>query len=124
MWYYYLVHYLPWALFIGPIVLWVFVRVRTERRWRWVLAPLCFAALGRSAVLVAATVATSTSNGWCASRLSVPIAWVFGDHLYYGPGEGPALVRMYGPVYAVVYAPTALAWRPTAALLMGTAINL
>jgi hypothetical protein len=124
MWFYYLVHYVPWLLFLAPAALWVYARVHNEQRWRWVMGPLAVSAIGLSAIMLLAMFPTAASNGWCASRLSTPIAWTLGDDLYPSPGEGPALVRMYGPVYALIYTPTALAWSPTAALLMGALINL
>jgi hypothetical protein len=66
----------------------------------------------------------SPRDVWSCSRMTPGVAWARGDQLYHPPGQGPLLVRMYGPVSAMLYAPTALMATPTAAVLAAAGINL
>jgi hypothetical protein len=47
-----------------------------------------------------------------------------GYRLYYRTGEGPMLIRFYGPAASMAYVPAALATTPTAAVFIGVLINL
>ncbi|HEY7088334.1 MAG TPA: hypothetical protein VH518_09620 [Tepidisphaeraceae bacterium] len=122
---YYVLQFLPTVLLATPVMIWMTMNLRTARAWRWMLVPIALAALLGAGAVLAAFIPGVTRDGWSASRLCHAISWVNGEPLY--PGDNPShavLVRMYGPVSAFVYLPTALAWRPTVALLAGAGINL
>ncbi|WP_428940916.1 hypothetical protein [Fontivita pretiosa] len=121
---YYLLEYLPIALLGAPVLLWIFLNIRKESHWRAGMLMLSWAALALSAARVVALLPYAPRDAWSCSRMTPGVAWAMGDRLYHPPGQGPLLVRMYGPVSAMVYAPTALLATPTVGVLAGAGINL
>ena len=121
---YYLLEYLPVALLGAPVLLWIFLNIRKESHWRAAMLALSWAALVLSAARVVALLPYTPPDAWSCSRMTPGVAWAMGDRLYHPPGQGPLLVRMYGPVSAMVYAPAALLPTPTAAVLAGAGVNL
>jgi hypothetical protein len=120
---YYLLQILPFfpVVAIGAWLIW---RIRARKPWDITLIIVSAAALVLTAlVLTNSMLRTRFDVGWAAPRLAPILSWVYGGKLYYRPGEGPVLVRLYGPVSSLVYLPVALARRPTQALYIGTAIN-
>ena len=47
--------------------------------------------------------ALTPTSGHSAPRLAPILSWVNGAKLYYPPGQGPVLVRLYGPVSSLLY---------------------
>jgi hypothetical protein len=123
MWFHFL-KWLPIALLAAPVLLWGYANLRTTRQARIALG--IASALGAIVVIlmIAAALARLPNDHWSASRLAPTVSMFNGYRLYYGPGEGPVLVRMYGPVPWLIYAPAALMPAPTPAMFAAAAINL
>lgn len=120
----FLLQYLP-AIVLGlPVMIWLYRQHRTEPQWRIVMAIVIGATALLALFLIASHLPIATRYVWSGGRLAPAVAWMCGYELYYPAGEGPVLVQMYGPVSAMVYAFTALASGPTAAILMGAFVNL
>src|SRR5688572_1315765 len=121
---YLILKHLPALLLAAPVLAWAYLNLRTPRQARALL--LAAAGLGAAVLVVvaAAALARVPTDGWSAARLAPPASLLRGYRLYYPPGEGPALVRMYGPVPWLLYAPAVALGRPTPAMLAAAGINL
>src|SRR4051794_32532544 len=94
---YYLFQFLPFVLVGVPLLLWAVLRIRTRRTWDRILTPLSVAALVLTALMMTrAMLQSRCAYGWAAPRPAPILSWVNGAKLYYPPGQGPVLVRLYG----------------------------
>lgn len=119
----FILDFAPEILIIAPIAIFAFLELRTERRWVMVMGWVVGIGAVVAGVLLAAGYPLAPHHAWSNGRLAPAISWVRGFDLYTYPGAGPMLVQMYGPMSAMVYTPAALAGEPTAAVLIGVAIN-
>lgn len=90
----------------------------------FLLRPLAIVALVTSGLLIIRAIPNAAGDPWSATRITPILACLDGYPLYPLPGEGPVIVRMYGPVSSLVYLPTALGQSPTTATLIGSFINV
>jgi len=60
---------------------------------------------------------------WSAARLTPLVGLQFGYDLYYGPGSGPILNTIYGPLAYFPYLPVTLFSSPTNILIVGQLIS-
>lgn len=88
--------------------------------WFCLLVPVLAAALYLTLLVV---VVRAPQDDWNATRLATNLGLSYGYKLYYGAGEGPITVMMYGPIAALVFRPSALAATPTGAVLIAAVIN-
>lgn len=119
----YLLHYLPQILIVTPVLYYLFHNLTTERRWQVLMRPAVGFGLAMGCIFLIAGYPAAPFHDWSNCRLAPAIAWIKGYPLYGHPGEMPMLVQMYGPVSAMVYVISALADRPTTAVLLGAVIN-
>src|SRR4051812_47481759 len=110
---YYLFQLLPFLPVLIALA-WLAWRVRSRRAWTFMFTGASIVALTISLVLlVHAVLEARFDYAWAAPRLAPILSWIkCGDRLYYLRGEGPVLVRLYGPISSLIYAPAALASTP------------
>jgi len=78
-------------------------------------------ALGTAAAL---EIARAPYSYWNGLRLVAPVAWAWGQKIFFLPGEGPAISGLNGPVQALLYSPAAWASTPAWAVRGGVALSL
>lgn len=121
--YHYLIQHLPVVLLVIPLVLWMWLNWKTLRPWKIALGTWSIVTLVAAAAILIGDFPQAAQHVW-SERLAPIVSWTMGYRLYYPPGEGPVLTRYYGPISSLIYAPAALAARPTTAALIGASINV